>query len=173
MVWERHVRNVKKWVMISQFYKKGRKSLFRLQAEPGLAWSPEEGARGPLLPAAVGSLCSGRGVGNGHLSQSKCSHFYLLASFLFFSARVSLRVIFEWSFPLIHFILLFPDSLFPEINSVTQSWQTQFSTCGGSIFAFSFATDSWYHVYLKTYLLRFPCSLFRLVSWRQDISHAR
>ena len=164
--------------MISQFYKEGRKSLFRLQAEPGLAWSPEEGARGPLLPAAVGSLCSGRGVGNGPLSQSKCSHFYLLASFLFFSARVSFRVIFEWSFPLIHFILLFPDSLFPDsllfkINNVTQSWQTQFSTYGGSIFAFNFATDSWYHVYFKTYPLRFPCSLFRLIGYRQDISHAR
>ena len=71
------------------------KSLLRFWAEPGLAWSPEESARRSVLSAAVGSACSGRGVGNGCLSQSKCMHFHLLVSFLFFSARVSLRVTFK------------------------------------------------------------------------------
>lgn len=113
MVWERHVRNVKKWVMIAKFYQKqGGKSLFRLWAEPGLAWSPEESAGPSVL--SVGSVCSGRGVGNGHLSQSKCMHFHLLVSFLFSSARVSLRVTFKWSFSLTHFILQSSHSLYPD-----------------------------------------------------------
>lgn len=73
--------------------KTGGKSLFRLWAEPGLAWSPEESAGRSVL--SVGSVCLGRGEGNGRLSQSKCMHFHLLVSFLFFSARVYLRVTFK------------------------------------------------------------------------------
>lgn len=92
--------------------KTGGKSLFRLWAEPGPAWSPEESAGRSVL--SVGSVCLGRGEGNGRLSQSKCMHFHLLVSFLFFSARVSLRVTFKWSFSLTHFILQSSHSLYPD-----------------------------------------------------------
>lgn len=98
MVWERHVRNVKKWVMIPQFYKTQEKT-FVQTPRAGLLWK----VWGPLLPEAMDFLCSDRGEGNQRASDPvKCSHFYLLASVFLFLAINSLRIIFNWSFSLTH-----------------------------------------------------------------------
>lgn len=71
------------------------------------------------------------GLGNGPLNQSKCSYFYLLASARFFSASISLRIISDWSFSVIHFYFttksLFPYSILFKINNRTQLWQTLLS----------------------------------------------
>lgn len=80
---------------ISILQKKGKNLSLDSQTEAELDWSPAEGMRELIVPVVIDILCSHSGMENGPLNQRKRSHFYLLENAFLFSARISLRIIFD------------------------------------------------------------------------------
>lgn len=97
MLWEGYVRNVKKWVMISQFSKK-RKGVWENLARL-LGWSWSRTGRATCLQEWI--FCVQTEGGDGPLNQSKYLLFASVECPLFFTASIFLNIIFNWSFSLI------------------------------------------------------------------------